>query len=80
MSKTRMDGRFGPFGGRYVPETLIAALDELTTAYDDARGDLHFHAALDGLLRTYVGRPTPLYNAQRLSHRVAPGSISRERI
>ena len=70
MSKTRMDGRFGAFGGRYVPETLIAALDELTTAYDDACRDPAFHSTLDGLLRTYVGRPTPLYNAQRLSHRV----------
>jgi tryptophan synthase beta chain len=70
MSKKRMDGRFGAFGGRYVPETLIAALDELTTAYDAACRDTAFHSALDDLLRTYVGRPTPLYNAQRLSHRV----------
>jgi tryptophan synthase beta chain len=59
--------RFGAFGGSYVPETLVAALDELTAAYDDASGDVAFHAELDGLLRDYVGRPTPLYHAARLS-------------
>jgi tryptophan synthase beta chain len=59
--------RFGAFGGSYVPETLVAALDELTAAYDGVRGDVAFHAELDGLLRDYVGRPTPLYHAARLS-------------
>jgi tryptophan synthase beta chain len=59
--------RFGEFGGRYVPETLIAALDELETAYDVASSDAAYWAELDGLLRDYVGRPTPLYRAQRLS-------------
>jgi tryptophan synthase beta chain len=67
MSKTQKDGRFGRFGGRYVPETLIAALDELTSAYEEAKRDPAFHATLDGLLLNYVGRPTPLYTAQRLS-------------
>ena len=60
-------GRFGPFGGRYVPETLFAALDELATAYEAVRGDAAFHDELDALLRDYVGRPTPLYLARRLS-------------
>ena len=59
-------GRFGPFGGRYVPETLVAALDELEAAYEAARQDPPFWAELDGLLRDYVGRPTPLYLARRL--------------
>jgi tryptophan synthase beta chain len=58
--------RFGEFGGRFVPESLVAALDELTDAYDTARADPQFHADLDELLRDYVGRPTPLYRARRL--------------
>jgi tryptophan synthase beta chain len=60
------DTRFGAFGGRFVPETLMAALDELTSAYDVARNDPGFWSELDGLLRDYVGRPTPLYRADRL--------------
>lgn len=59
-------GRFGRYGGRYVPETLITALDELTEAFDLARGDAEFGARLDGLLRDYVGRPSPLTRADRL--------------
>ncbi|HSK18970.1 MAG TPA: pyridoxal-phosphate dependent enzyme, partial [Longimicrobiales bacterium] len=58
--------RFGAFGGRFVPETLVAALDELTAAWDAAVADATFHAELDELLRDYVGRPTPLYRARRL--------------
>ena len=60
-------GHFGPYGGRFVPEALIAALDELAAAYDDARRDPAFGAELDRLLRTYVGRPTPLTDAARLA-------------
>lgn len=60
-------GRFGPYGGRYVPETLIAALDELAQVYDAAAADPGFTAELDGLLQTYAGRPTPLSDAPRLS-------------
>ncbi|MBL0922650.1 MAG: pyridoxal-phosphate dependent enzyme, partial [Phycisphaerales bacterium] len=60
-------GRFGAFGGRYVPETLTAALDELTRAYDAARADPTFHDELNGLLATFVGRPTPLHPAPRLT-------------
>ena len=58
--------RFGAFGGRFVPETLVAALDELTVAWEAAVADPAFHAELDELLRDYVGRPTPLYRARRL--------------
>jgi tryptophan synthase beta chain len=60
-------GHFGPYGGRFVPEALIAALDELAAAYESARRDPEFTGELDRLLRTYVGRPTPLTDAARLS-------------
>jgi tryptophan synthase beta chain len=60
-------GHFGPYGGRFVPEALIAALDELAAAYDEARRDPVWTAELDRLLRTYVGRPTPLTDARRLT-------------
>ena len=62
--------RFGAFGGRYVPETLIPALDQLTSAYADAMSDPEFAAELDALLRDYVGRPSPLTFAPRLSEHV----------
>jgi len=60
-------GRFGIYGGRYVPETLMAALEQLTEAYAEAREDEAFQQQLDYLLRQYVGRPTPLYFARRLT-------------
>jgi tryptophan synthase beta chain len=60
-------GRFGEFGGRYVPEVLIPALDELDQAWRTLREDTGFRAELDELLRTFVGRPTPLSLASRLS-------------
>ncbi len=60
-------GRFGPFGGRYVPETLTRALDELAHEYEQARQDVLFQTELDDLLKHYVGRPSPLYFATRLS-------------
>ncbi len=63
----REEGRFGDFGGRYVPETLMAPLVELEEAYEEAGSDELFHAELDSLLRDYAGRPTPLYEARRLS-------------
>ena len=65
-----IEERFGPYGGRYVPETLIAALDELTEAWEATREDPEYVARLDGLRRDYVGRATPLYLAERLSERV----------
>ena len=64
-----VDERFGSYGGRFVPEVLIAALDELTEAWAGAREDTGFRGELDRLLRDYVGRPTPLYLAERLSDR-----------
>jgi tryptophan synthase beta chain len=67
MSTPAVERRFGPYGGRYVPETLIPALDELERAWVGARSDPGFGAELDALLRHYVGRPTPLYHALRLS-------------
>jgi tryptophan synthase beta chain len=65
-----VDVRFGPYGGRYVPETLVAALDELTEAWAQARRDESFVAQLAALHRDFIGRPTPLYPAERLSERV----------
>jgi tryptophan synthase beta chain len=62
-----LEQRFGPYGGRYVPETLIPALDELEAAWLEARDDPHFRLELSNLLRDYAGRPTPLYHAARLS-------------
>ena len=64
---TPVEDRFGRYGGRYVPETLIPALDELTAAYTAAMADPAFHAELDDLLRSYVGRPSPVSTAPRLS-------------
>ncbi len=61
------DGRFGAFGGRYVPETLVAALEQLSNEYESVRTDGAFWSELDGLLRTFAGRPTPLYRAARLT-------------
>ncbi|MGH7519453.1 MAG: tryptophan synthase subunit beta [Gemmatimonadales bacterium] len=60
-------GRFGPYGGRYVPEMLMAALDDLAALYDGVRGEPAFWAELDRMLREYVGRPTPLTEAPRFS-------------
>ncbi|MEX2289838.1 MAG: tryptophan synthase subunit beta [Mycobacteriales bacterium] len=60
-------GHFGPYGGRFVPEALVAALDELTAAHAAAAGDPEFAGELDRLLTTYAGRPTPLTDARRLS-------------
>jgi tryptophan synthase beta chain len=65
-STTGVPGRFGRYGGRYVPETLIRALDELESAFDEAMADTAFLADLDRLLDSFVGRPTPLYRARRL--------------
>ena len=71
MTVTRATkGRFGIFGGQYVPETLMPAVIELEAAFDAAWRDGAFRAELDGLLRTYVGRPTPLTDARRLAEAV----------
>ncbi len=68
-------GHFGPYGGRFVPETLITALDELTREYEAARADASFQAELDDLLGDFAGRPTPLYHAGRLSEKIGSGRI-----
>src|SRR5712671_2001052 len=68
-------GRFGAFGGRYVPETLIRALDELAIEYDKACKDAKFQAELTSLLKNYVGRPSPLYHAKRLSEQCGGAQI-----
>src|ERR1700751_4168512 len=68
-------GRFGPWGGRYVPETLMAALDELEREYEKAKKDPQFRARLDGLLKTYAGRPTPLFYARRLTQKLGGAKI-----
>jgi tryptophan synthase beta chain len=71
--------RFGAFGGRYVPETLIPALDALTAAYADAMRDPEFTRSLDDALRNYAGRPSPLSDAPRWSERIgAPVWLKRE--
>jgi tryptophan synthase beta chain len=74
-SVSRLEERFGPYGGRYVPETLIQALDELTAAYDAARRDAEFRAELDRLLTNFAGRPSPLYHARRLGDRVGHPAV-----
>jgi tryptophan synthase beta chain len=68
-------GRFGAYGGRYVPETLTRALDALSREYDLASRDDTFQARLQSLLRDYVGRPSPLYHAQRLSEKCGGAQI-----
>ncbi len=68
-------GHFGHYGGRFVPETLMVALNELTAAFEAARADETFQAELRHLLRTYVGRPTPLYFAENLTRRLGGAKV-----
>ncbi len=68
-------GHFGPYGGRYVPEILVAPLDQLELAYEEAREDAVFQAELQELCRQYAGRPTPLYHARRLSRHLGGAEI-----
>ena len=68
-------GRYGDFGGRYVPETLVHALDQLEKEYEAARSDPSFQAELDDLLKNYVGRPSPLYFAKRLTEHCGGAEI-----
>jgi len=72
-SPTVESGRFGPYGGRYVPETLMAALEELTEVYAAAQRDPAFWTELEGLQRDYAGRPTPLTEVPRLSAEIGGG-------
>ena len=75
VARSLGNGRFGAYGGRYVPETLMAALLELERAYMDAQADAAFHKELDNLLHDYCGRPTPLYFAKRLSEQLGGAEI-----
>jgi tryptophan synthase beta chain len=68
-------GRFGPYGGQYVPETIMPALEELESGFLSATADPAFNAELQRLLRTYVGRPTPLYEAARFAERIGSGPV-----
>jgi tryptophan synthase beta chain len=73
--KRREPGRFGVYGGRYVPETLMAALEELEREYEKAKRDRKFQNRLDELLHTYAGRPTPLTFARRLTQKLGGAKI-----
>lgn len=77
MTATQPDagGHFGPYGGRFVPEVLMAPIEELEQAYRQAREDPAFQAELNDLLRNYAGRPTPLYFAQRLTEHLGGARI-----
>src|ERR1700756_3022181 len=68
-------GRFGVYGGRYVPETLMAALEELEREYEKAKRDPKFQKRLDLLLRTFAGRPTPLFFARCLTEKLGGAKI-----
>src|SRR5260370_29333361 len=68
-------GRFGAYGGRYVPETLVAPLEELERAYEVARKDPKFQSELDSLLKNFAGRPTPLQFAPRLTEHLGGARI-----
>ena len=68
-------GRYGPFGGQYVPETLMQALDELSKEYESAKLDDEFKAQIDSLGKNYVGRPTPMYFAKHLTDHLGGAQI-----
>src|SRR5918994_5469106 len=68
-------GRFGEFGGRYVPETLMTAVQELERAYDAAKADPAFQAEMDAMLRDFAGRPTPLYFAENLTRELGGAKV-----
>jgi len=68
-------GHFGPYGGMFVPETLMTALQELTDEYQAARKDPAFRVELNGLLKDFVGRPTPLYLAERMTEHLGGAKI-----
>ena len=75
MPIPRETGRYGPYGGCYVPETLVAPIEELERAYEQARADRLFQAELDTLLRDFAGRPTPLQFASRLTEHLGGARI-----
>jgi tryptophan synthase beta chain len=75
LTKYPIDGKYGKYGGRFVPEVLMAAITELEEAYEHAKNDLTFKAQLDGYLRDYAGRPTALYFAENLTRKVGGAKI-----
>ena len=75
MPEPDAGGHFGPYGGMYVPETLMTPVEELITAYAEARDDPEFQAELEYLLRQYAGRPTPLWRASRLTEHLGGARI-----
>ncbi len=75
ITRGKQPGRFGAYGGRYVPETLMAALEELEREYAKAKHNRKFQRRLDDLLRTYAGRPTPLFLARRLTEKLCGAKI-----
>ena len=75
MTTTKTNAWYGQFGGRFVPETLVAALDQLALAWEEACNDAAFHAELDGLLEHYVARPTPITSAPRLTEKAGGAHI-----
>jgi tryptophan synthase beta chain len=75
LTQPDASGHWGPYGGRFVPETLMAPLEELAAAYDAAREDESFQSELAALLRDYSGRPTPLFHAARLTEAAGGASI-----
>src|SRR5215469_10617457 len=74
-TETRGRGRFGPYGGQYVPETIMPALEELDAGFRAAIADVGFQAELDRLLKNFVGRPTPVYEARRFANQVGGGPV-----
>ena len=73
-------GRYGGYGGRFIPETLMAAVEELALAFDAAQRDPGFQRDFESLSRSFSGRPTPIYLADRLSERAGPVTNRRPRI
>ena len=69
------DGRFGDFGGKYIPETLVPAIEELEENYQEIKSDKSFQNELDYYLKNYAGRPTPLYFAENLTKSVGGAKI-----
>lgn len=74
-TSTTRPGRFGPYGGQFVPETLMPALAELIAAYDEVMHDPSFTAMYDSLARDFIGRPTPLYHAAKLSQQIGGAQL-----
>ena len=75
LSRYPIDGKYGKYGGRFVPETLMAAIKELEEAYEQAKQDATFKKELEYYLSEYAGRPTPLYYAENLTKRLGGAKI-----